>query len=47
MLDNAEAHPSRSAKQGKLYNLAVPLEMDGPHFTAFHKTWCVTHYSNN
>ena len=34
-------------KHGKIYNLAVPLEKDGPQFPTFHKTWCVTHYTNN
>lgn len=37
----------RLVRHGKLYNLAVPLEKDGPQFPAFHKTWCVTHYTNN
>jgi len=35
----------RLVRQGRVYNLAVPLEKDGPQFPGFHKTWCVTHFS--
>lgn len=34
-------------KQGKVYSLAVPLEADGPQFSEFHRTWRVTHYTND
>lgn len=34
-------------KEGKLYNLAVPLEKDGPQAPTFHKTWQVTYYTND
>lgn len=32
----------RLVKKGKLYNLSVPLEADGPQSPAFHKTWQTT-----
>jgi kynurenine formamidase len=35
----------RLVRHGRVYNLAVPLEKDGPQFPGFHKTWCVTHFS--
>lgn len=37
----------RLVKTGKVYNLAVPLEKDGPQFPTFHKTWRVTYYRND
>ncbi|MBI2166508.1 MAG: cyclase family protein [Chloroflexi bacterium] len=37
----------RMPKQGKVYNLAVPLESKGPQFAEFHKTWRITHYEND
>jgi 5-methylthioadenosine/S-adenosylhomocysteine deaminase len=35
----------RLVRFGRLYNLAVPLDKDGPQFPTFHKTWCVTHFT--
>lgn len=32
----------RLVRQGRLYNLAVPLEQHGPQHPMFHKTWQVT-----
>jgi kynurenine formamidase len=37
----------RLVKKGILYNLAVPLEKDGPQYPMFHKTWCVTHFTKD
>jgi kynurenine formamidase len=37
----------RLVKRGVLYNLAVPLEKDGPQYAQFHKTWCVTHFTKD
>lgn len=34
-------------KKGKVYSLAVPLEADGPQFAEFHRTWRITHYTND
>ena len=31
-------------KRGRVYNLSVPLERDGPQAPAFQKTWRVTYY---
>lgn len=38
-------HAVRLVTRGKLYNLAVPLERDGPQAPHFHKTWRVTHFT--
>jgi kynurenine formamidase len=35
----------RLVRHGRVYNLSVPLEKDGPQFPGFHKTWRVTHFS--
>ncbi|MBI3968092.1 MAG: cyclase family protein, partial [Chloroflexi bacterium] len=32
----------QSVKHGKVYNLQVPLEAEGPQHPMFHKTWLVT-----
>jgi kynurenine formamidase len=37
----------RLVKKGLLYNLAVPLEKDGPQYASFHKTWRVTHFTKD
>jgi hypothetical protein len=37
----------RLVRRGQLYNLAVPLERDGPQFPSFHKTWSVTHFTQD
>jgi kynurenine formamidase len=37
----------RLVKKGKLYNLAVPLDKDGPQAPMFHKTWQVTYYTTD
>ena len=37
----------RLVRRGTLYNLAVPLEKDGPQYPSFHKTWHVTHYTTD
>lgn len=34
-------------RKGKLYNLSVPLEADGPQWPAFHKTWQTTFLTTN
>ena len=34
-------------KKGKIYNLAVPLEKDGPQFPTFHKTRMVTYFTTD
>ena len=34
-------------KQGKVYNLSVPLEADGPQHPMFHKTWQTTFMTTN
>jgi kynurenine formamidase len=34
-------------KKGKLYNLAVPLEKDGPQAPLFHKTLQLTYYTSD
>ena len=39
-------HSLAIPKRGKVYNLAVPLERDGPQYPEFHKTWRITHYDN-
>ena len=36
----------RLVKKGIVYNLAVPLEKDGPQVPRFHKTWKVTYFSD-
>ena len=33
-------------KKGIVYNLAVPLEKDGPQHPGFYKTWLVTYFSD-
>ena len=35
----------RLVRKGVLYNLAVPLDKDGPQYPFFHKTWRVTHFT--
>lgn len=37
----------RLVKRGVLYNLAVPLDKDGPQYPFFHKTWRVTHFTKD
>jgi kynurenine formamidase len=37
----------RLVKKGRVYNLAVPLEKDGPQSPTFHKTRMVTYFSAN
>lgn len=37
----------RLVKKGKLYNLSVPLEAEGPQWPAFHKTWQTTFLTTN
>ena len=34
-------------KQGKMYNLSVPLEAEGPQHPMFHKTWQTTFMTTN
>ena len=34
-------------RKGVVYNLAVPLEKDGPQYPFFHKTWRVTHFTDD
>ena len=34
-------------KQGKMYNLSVPLEAEGPQHPMFHKTWQTTFFTTN
>ena len=34
-------------RQGKIYNLAVPLESGGPQAPAFHKTWQTTYITTS
>ena len=34
-------------KRGKIYNLSVPLEKDGPQHPMFHKTWQTTFLTTN
>ena len=36
----------RLVKKGVVYNLAVPLEKDGPQVPWFQKTWLVTYFSD-
>ena len=45
---NAESVLSavRLVKKGVVYNLAVPLEKDGPQAPTFYKTWRVTYFSD-
>ena len=45
---NAESVLSavRLVKKGMVYNLAVPLEKDGPQAPQFYKTWRVTYFSD-
>ena len=45
---NAESvlNAVRLVKKGIVYNLAVPLEKDGPQVPWFHKTWKVTYFSD-
>jgi kynurenine formamidase len=35
----------RLVTKGVVYNLAVPLEKEGPQYPFFHKTWRVTHFT--
>jgi kynurenine formamidase len=35
---------ARLIRRGQLYNLAVPLETNGPQHPFFHKTWCITYF---
>jgi kynurenine formamidase len=34
-------------RRGQVYNLSVPLDRDGPQYPQFHKTWRVTHFTDN
>lgn len=34
-------------KKGKIYNLSVPLEAEGPQHPMFHKTWQTTFFTTN
>jgi kynurenine formamidase len=48
-LQNSESivRAMQLVKKGKLYNLSVPLEADGPQWPAFHKTWQTTFLTTN
>jgi kynurenine formamidase len=37
----------RLVTKGVVYNLAVPLDKDGPQYPFFHKTWRVTHFTTD
>lgn len=37
----------RLVRKGKLYNLSVPLEAEGPQWPSFHKTWQTTFLTTN
>ena len=42
---NAVLNAVRLVKKGVVYNLAVPLERDGPQAPGFQKTWRVTYHN--
>jgi len=48
-LQNSESivRAMQLVKKGKLYNLSVPLEAEGPQSPAFHKTWQTTFLTTN